>query len=113
MESKSWKEALDVYWAELTERLSSVIDGVVRKMKCHISHSEYQKITSNTDPTNKIEAFLNAISSRTSRDFDAFCEALVAVKQNDLAEKLSKLPSTVVYTYLATIVLCDTLVIII
>ena len=99
MESNTWKEALDKYWAELTERLSSVIDDVVRKMKCHISHSEYNKIKSKADPADKIEVFLDAISSRTSQDFDAFCEALVAVKQNDLAEKLSESPR-ILYMYL-------------
>ena len=92
MESSTWKEALDTYWDELTERLSSVIDDVIRKMKRHISHSEYNKIKSKGDPADKVEAFLVAINSRTSKDFDAFCEALVAVKQNDLAEKLSESP---------------------
>lgn len=87
--AESWKKALDIHLSELTERLASVIDDVVRKMKCHISNGEYQRIKNTSNPAQKIEAFLDAISTRTIQDFDAFCEALVAVKQNDLAEKLS------------------------
>lgn len=93
MESETWKGALDKHLPELTERLPSVIDDVIRRIKRHISHNEYLKIKSITDPADKIEELLNAIRSRTLQDFYAFCEALVAVKQNDLAEKLSESPS--------------------
>lgn len=88
MESETWKEALDKHLVELTERLPTVIDDVMRRMICHVSQNEYSKIKSISDPAERIETLLNAIKSRTRQDFDAFCEALVAVKQIDLAEKL-------------------------
>ena len=90
MESETWKEALNKHLVELTERLPTVIDDVMRRMICHVSQNEYSKIKSISDPAERIETLLNAIKSRTRQDFDAFCEALVAVKQNDLAEKLSE-----------------------
>jgi len=90
MESETWKEALDSHLVELTERLTSVIDGVIRRMKLHISTQEYHQIKSIMNPAEKIEALLSAISTRTIKEFKVFCEALVDVKQNDLAEKLSK-----------------------
>lgn len=90
MESETWKDALDKHLVELTERLPTVIDDVMRRMKSHVSQNEYSKIKSISDPAERIETFVNAINSRTRQDFDAFCEALVAVKQNDLAKTLSE-----------------------
>ena len=90
MESKTWKEALDNHLFEFTERLPNVIDEIIRRMKSHISNEEYHKMKSVTNPMERIETLVNAISTRTIKDFTAFCKALVAVKQNDLADKLSK-----------------------
>ena len=90
MESETWKLALDIYLPELTDRLPTVIDDLIRRMKRHISNDEYYRIRDITNPGNKIERLVDAISTRKVEDFDAFCKALDAVKQNDLAEKLSK-----------------------
>ena len=90
MESETWKVALDNYLPELTDRLPSVIDDIIRRMKRHISNDEYYKIRDIINPGCKIERLLDAISTRKVEDFNAFCKALDAVKQSDLAEKLSK-----------------------
>ena len=90
MESKTWKEALDEHLVEFTERLPNVIDEVIMRMRRHFSNKEYQKMKSIVNPMDKIETLVDSISTRTIEQFNDFCQALVDVKQNDLAEKLSK-----------------------
>ena len=90
MGSKTWKEALDEHLVEFTERLPNVIDEIIRRMRRHISNEEYQKMKSILNPIERIETLVDSISTRTIEHFNDFCQALVDVKQNDLAEKLSK-----------------------
>ena len=90
MGSKTWKKALHEHLVDFTERLPNVIDDIIRRMRHHISDEEYYKMKSIANPLERIETFVNSISTRTIEQFKDFCKALVDVKQNDLAEKLSK-----------------------
>ena len=89
MESKPWKEALNKHLVEFTDRLPSVIDDIIRRMRCHISNEEYEEMKC-VNRIKRVEALIDSIRTRTIEQFNDFCQALVDVKQNDLAEKLSK-----------------------
>lgn len=90
MESETWKEALDEHLVEFTERLPNVIDEIIMRMRRHFSNEERQKMKITVNPIERIKTLVDSISTRTEEQFNDFCQALVDVKQSDLAEKLSK-----------------------
>ena len=107
--AETWRDALDDHLIELTDRLPTVIDDVIRRMKRHISNEEYCSLKSIGNPAEKIETLMDAIRARTAQHFNAFCDALVAVKQKDLAEKLSESLSIKLHTYVNILVIAITI----
>lgn len=79
--------ALDEYAHVMVQQLTQVVGELLLKLKIHISDMEYHNINSEANSMEKVWLLVDSIRTRP-HIFDAFCDALEAVKHTELANKL-------------------------
>ena len=89
-ERKPFCDAVDEMMDELTERLHTVIHGLITKLQSHFTEGELQEIDANETNIKKVKRFFTALKTKNVDTYEKCLVAIKDLKHPDVAECLTE-----------------------